>query len=122
CFQNAVISISKVEFVFPIVVKKIEISLGEDHFVDRNIGAGREGSADKHHGAIADEAGHHLVRKAFPVKMDQRCVDAVAEVLRGVDQGAIQIEDQEFQGFDWEGANYTNHGSSLTGGERSPAA
>ena len=48
-------------------------------------------------------------------------VDAVAKVLRGVDQRAIQIEYQQFQPFNGQWTKNTNHVFSLTGGPASLA-
>jgi hypothetical protein len=45
----------------------------------------------------------------------ERCVDAVAEVLRGVDQRAVEVEDQKLERFDRERPEHLNHVFSLTG-------
>jgi hypothetical protein len=49
------------------------------------------------------------------VKLGERGVDAVAQILRGVDQSAIQIEYEELQPIDGDGTKDMDHVFSLTG-------
>jgi hypothetical protein len=42
-------------------------------------------------------------------------IDTVAEVLRGIDQCAVEVEDEELQRFDRQGAEDADHGNSLKG-------
>jgi hypothetical protein len=50
--------------------------------------------------------------------MGQSSVDTVAKILSRVDQGAIQIEDQQFQFFNGNGVKNLNHDSSVRDGNR----
>jgi hypothetical protein len=42
-------------------------------------------------------------------------IHTVAQILRRVDQRAIQIEDQQFQSLNGKGAKFVNHVFSVTG-------
>ena len=50
-------------------------------------------------------------------EVGERGIDAVAEVLRGVDQRAVEIEDQQLERFDRHWAKNANHDSSVIGRE-----
>jgi ParB-like chromosome segregation protein Spo0J len=62
--------------------------------------AGRvaEGAADEHGGSVADIAGDDGFGELGLAEMEEHGVDGVAEVDAGVDEGAIEIEDQETRG------------------------
>jgi hypothetical protein len=49
--------------------------------------------------------------------MLQRGADAITQILRGIDQRAVQIEDQQFQGFDGKRTKNAKHDSIVTGAE-----
>ena len=49
--------------------------------------------------------------------MYQGGVDAVAQILRGVDQCAVEIEDEKFERLEWERTKHADHEFSVTGCE-----
>ena len=48
------------------------------------------------------------------IKLLERRVHAVAQVLRGVDQRAVEIEDQQLEPLHRNGAKHLDHVSSLS--------
>ena len=99
-----------------VVVEEEGISPGEQLLI---IGCaiGRKGPAHQHHGAIADEAGDSFIRQRLAPKLRQGSVDTVAQVLRGVDQRAVEIENQQFQRSDGKRAKNMKHEFSVKGTE-----
>jgi hypothetical protein len=66
-----------------------------------------EGAADEHGGAVADVAGDEGVGQGRLADVGEGGVDGVAEVEGGVDERAVEIEDEQ------TGRN-TNHGASVS--------
>ena len=71
----------------------------------------------EHHCTVTDIGGDLRVRQRVAAKVVERGVHAVAQVLRGVDQRAVQVKDQQLQGFDGKRTKYADHASSVKGGD-----
>ena len=54
-----------------------------------------EGAADEHGGAVADVAGDDGFGELGLAEVGEGRVDGVAEVDAGVDEGAVEVEDEE---------------------------
>ena len=65
-----------------------------------------EGAADEHGGAVADVAGNDGVGQRGLAEVCERSVDGVAEVDAGVDEGAVEIEDEEARGAERHGSSF----------------
>ena len=79
------------------------------------VAVGGESPAHQHQGSVADETGDDRVRKRGEAHVGERGIHAVAKVLRRIDQCAIEVEDQQLERFDREGAEDADHGYSLQG-------
>ena len=63
------------------------------HFVLGRLGAER--AADQHGRAVADIRGHRFVGQGGHAHVRAGGIDGVHQVFLGIDQGAVQIEDQK---------------------------
>jgi hypothetical protein len=72
-----------------------------------------EGAADEHGSAVSDEAGDDGEVEGRAAHVLEGGVDAVGEVAGGVDEGAVEIEDDEADGLSGDGAEDAEHKSSL---------
>jgi hypothetical protein len=80
-----------VEFVSAIVGQEIFEGLVEESFI---FGVS-EGSADKHGRTISNVGGDDFVREFGAMEVTKHGVNGVDEIKSGVDQGAVEIEDDE---------------------------
>ena len=119
--ENARVGVGEVELVLAVVLEKEGVGPGEEIFVDlveRDVTGQCERAPHEHGGAVADEAGNRGVGQRAQVGFSERCIDAVAEILRRVDERAVEIEDQQLQSLNGNGAKDADHASSVTGGVR----
>ena len=63
--------------------------------------------------AITDEAGNGGVGQRAESKLGEGCVDAVAQVLRRIDERAVEIEDEQLQSLHRNRAKNADHRSSV---------
>jgi carbonic anhydrase len=78
-----------------VVVKEVCKDFGYILFVVNVAFGVAEGAADEHGGSVADVAGDDGFGKRRLVEVGERGVDGVAEIDAGVDEGAVEIEDDE---------------------------
>ena len=121
-FKNAVVGVGEVEFVFAVIVEKKVVGRREAFFIDLGAVAGGERAAHEHRRAVADKACDGCVGQR-PQENTVECrVDTVAKILRRVDQRAVEIEDEQLEAFDGEGAENLDHDSSVKGPVRDRVA
>ena len=94
-FDDAGVDIGVVEFVDAVVVEEEGQGFGDVLFVVDVAFGVAEGAADEHGGAVADVAGDDGVGELRLAEVGEHGVDGVAEVDAGVDEGAVEIEDEE---------------------------
>ena len=84
-----------VEFVDAVVVE--EECEGVRHiFFIMSVAFGiAKGSADEDGGAVADVAGDYSYGELGFAEVGQSGIDGVAEIHTGVDEGAVEVEDEE---------------------------
>ena len=95
--ENALVGVSEVQLVLAIVLQKERVGLGEQilvHLVRSDVPGQCQRTPHEHGGAVADEAGDHGVGQMDKIEFPQRCIHAVAQVLSGIDQRAVEIEDE----------------------------
>src|SRR5215510_10349363 len=100
-----------VEFVDAIVSQ--EIFQG---FLDEPLIIGvAQSSANQHGGAIADIAGNGVVGRFWAMKMPQHGIHRMNQVQTGVNQGAVQVKNEEFNPLSVKGTIELNHRFGLPG-------
>ena len=95
-FDYSGVDVGEVELVGAVEVEEEGKSLIEKGFFDGVWVA--QGSADEHRGSVADVGGDDGVGERGAVEVGEGGVDGVAEVLAGVDEGSVEIEDEEAGG------------------------
>jgi carbonic anhydrase len=93
--EDAGVDVSEVQLVDAVVVEKVGQNFGDVFFVVDVAFGIAEGAADEHGGSVADVAGDDGVGKRRLVEVCESGVDGVAEIDAGVDEGAVEIEDDE---------------------------
>jgi len=111
-FEDAWVDVGEVEFVDAVVIEEEGKGFGYILLVVDVAGRVAEGAADEHGGSVADIAGDDGFGELGLAEMEEHGVDGVAEVDAGVDEGAIEVEDQET----WGGEQ--RHVSMVAGGGR----
>jgi hypothetical protein len=115
--EDAFIGVGEVELVSAVIVEEESVGLGMEFGVDvvgvDAVGR-RERAADEHRRSIANKAGDKGIFKAGSAGVDEGCVDAVAEILRRIDEGAIKVEDEQPESLDRDRVKDVDHGSSVT--------
>jgi hypothetical protein len=86
-------------------------------FIGRDAVFDCQGTAHEHGGSVAYEAGDDVVVEVGAAHVLERGVDGVAEVTGGIDERAIQVEDDEFDFFGGDGAE-DEHAASVAGSMR----
>ena len=94
-FDGPGVDEGEVEFVDAVVVEEEGESFGYKFFVVEIAGGVAEGAADEHGGAVAEVAGDDGWRELGLAEVAEHGVDGVAEIDAGVDEGAVEIEDEE---------------------------
>jgi hypothetical protein len=56
-----------------------------------------------------------VILKRAAANVGKGGVDAVAEVLSRIDEGAVKVEDKQFEALDWDWSKDVDHGSSVAG-------
>jgi hypothetical protein len=93
-FADAGVEVGGVQHVLAVVGE--EVVQGAFEVV---VGESGEGSADERGGAFAYVGVDDLVGEGRLVELGSGGVDGVHEVAAGVDQGAVEVEDQEAGGL-----------------------
>jgi hypothetical protein len=91
--DSAGVDVGEVKLVGAVVIEEEGDGVVEVGLLDA-VGVA-EGATDEHGGSVADVAGDDGVGEGGAVKVGQGGVDGVAEVLAGVDEGSIEVEDEE---------------------------
>lgn len=120
CFKNSLVGICKVEFVFTVILKKESVGFGKElfvHLLGSQPSGQRKRSPHECGRAISDKTGNRRIGQWIQVELHQGRIYAVAEVLRGIDERAIEVEDEQFQVLHRDRSNDTDHVSSLTAAE-----
>jgi len=116
--EDAFIGVGEVELVGTIVVEEKFVGAGLQScvdLVDQNAVGCREGAAKEHGRAVADETGDDRVFKVGAADVLEGGVDAVAEILSRIDEGAVEIEDEKPEALDRDRAKDVDHDSSVGG-------
>ena len=114
--NDTVVCIGKVQFVFAIVLEEECVSFGEESFVHlrgMDVVSQRQRPPHEHGSAVADKARDLGVAKRPAAVFGKRCVDAVAQILCGIDESAVEIEHEQLKTFDRQRAKHMDHASSL---------
>jgi hypothetical protein len=114
-FEDTFVGVGVVEFVLAIVVEEVLVGFGEEFFGGLDSVVGGEGAADEHEGSVADVFGDELVGEMGAVEFFEGGIDRVAEVLRGVDESAVEIEDEEFETLHGHRTEDADHEFSVMG-------
>ena len=110
--ENSLVGVGEVELVLAIILQKERVGLGEKiliHIARSDVGGQGERTPHEHGCAIADEAGDCGVGQLDKIEFPQRCIHAVAQVLSGIDQRAVEIEDEQLELLDGNRAKDANH-------------
>jgi hypothetical protein len=94
-FKNARVEDGVVELVEAVVVEEEYEGFGYIFFVVDVAFGVAEGPADEKGGAVADVAGDDGFGELRFAEVGEGGVDGVTEVGAGVDEGAVEIEDEE---------------------------
>ena len=78
-----------------VVVEEEGEGFGYKFFVVEIAGGIAEGAADEHGGAVAEVAGDDSRREFGLAEVAEHGVDGVGEINARVDEGAVEIEDEE---------------------------
>jgi hypothetical protein len=115
--EDSFVGVGEVEFMSAVVVEKegvgLVLELGVD-LLDWDVVGGGEGAAEEHRCTVADEAGYGGIIESGAADVLEGGVDAVAEILGRIDEGAVEVEYEEFQAVDGDGAEDVDHGFSVT--------
>ncbi len=95
--QHAFVGVGEVQFVLAIVVEEELVRFDEQLVAGLLAVIGGKCFPHQHNHAIADVARDNLVGKARPPELLQGRIHTVAEILRRIDQRAIQIKHQQLQ-------------------------
>ena len=79
------------------------------------VGGHSQRAAHEHWRAIADKAGDRGIGQRLKTRFLEGGIHAVAQVLRRVDQRAVEIEDEQLQLLHGNGAKNPDHVSSVLG-------
>ena len=110
--EHALVGVGEIELVLAVILQEERVGFGEEilaDLVERHVTGQGERAAHEHGRAVADEAGDRGIGQRAQAAFAERCVHAVAEVLRGVNERAVQIEDQQLQLLHGDGAKDANH-------------
>jgi hypothetical protein len=94
-FEHARVDVGVVELVDAVVVEEKGDGFGYIFFVVNVAFGVAQSAADKQGNAIADVAGDDRFRQFGLAEVGESGVDGVAEIDAGVDEGAVQVEDDE---------------------------
>jgi len=94
-FEDARIDVGVVEFVDAIVVEEECECIGYILLVGDVTFGVADGAADEHGGSVADVTGDDGLGESGLAEVGEGGVDGVAEIDAGVDEGAVEIEDDE---------------------------
>ena len=89
------VDVGEVEFVDAVVVEEEGEGFGYKFFVVEIAGGIAEGAADEHGGSVAEMAGDDGWRELGLAEVAEHGVDGVGEINAGVDEGAVEIEDEK---------------------------
>jgi carbonic anhydrase len=102
-FEYAGVNVGVVEFMDTVVVKEECKRFGYILLIGDVAFGVADGAADEHGGSVADVAGDDGLGEGGLAEVGESGVDGVAEIDAGVDEGAVEIEDDE-EG--WEGERH----------------
>ena len=94
-FEDTGVKVGVVQLMDAVVVEEIGEGLGYILFVVGVAFGVAEGAADEKRGAVADVAGDDGFGEFGFAVVGEGGVDGVAEIDAGVDEGAVEIEDEE---------------------------
>ncbi len=94
-FEDAWIDVGVVEFMDAVVIEEKCECFGYILLVSGVAFGIADGAADEHGGPVADVAGDDSFGEGGFAEVGKRGVDGVAEIDAGVDEGAVEIEDDE---------------------------
>ena len=98
-FDGSGVDEGVVEFVDAVVVEEEGKGFVYKFFVVEIAGGVAEGAADEHGGSVAEVAGDNGGRELGLAEVAEHGVDGVGEIDAGVDEGAVEIEDEEARGY-----------------------
>ena len=96
-FKDAFVGVGVVELVLAVVVEEVLVGFAQKFFAGLDPIVGGEGAANEGERTIADVCGDEFIGEMRAVEVFECGVDLVAKVLRGVDQGAVEVEDEKFE-------------------------
>lgn len=95
-----------------LVVAIIEEEEIEGLLNERGVGGIAESAADEHGGAVADVGVDDFERQFFAAEVAQHGVDRGGEVFLGIDQGAVEIKQNQLNFFERDGPKNAYHVTS----------
>src|SRR5438874_5117591 len=98
CIDYAVIHVRCVKLVLAVVVEE-EL---QGHVKKMLVFGIAQSTTNQHGGAIANVRGNHLQWQFMPSKVAEHRIHRISQVLPGVNQSSIKVEDQEPQLANWD--------------------